>query len=844
MTIGWGKQRLKERSIEIEQIEIEQIEIEQAAVVRAQSEQHTSQRAVKLLRSLALVVVCWSGLAQAQPAQLGEATFVIEDVRLQGLQRVSAGTVFNLIPVGVGERLDQVGVRDLTRALFGSGFFADIRIARDGGILIVTLTERPAIESIEIDGNKAIQTDALLDGLSQQGLREGEIFKQATLERVGLELERQYVSQGRYGASIDTNIEELPRNRVAIKIDIEEGKTSGIRHLNLVGVESFGPEELLDELELKHPSLFSFFRNDDKYAREKLSGDLETLEAFYKNRGYADFNLTQTQVSITPDRRQVYITIGVEEGDVYTVNKVNLVGELGDIAPDDLRALFVVEDGQTFSQARITATEERLTTALGNSGFTFATASGVPKLNEDNTVDVEFFVDSGKRAYVRRVSFTGNSLTQDEVMRRELRQMEGGWASTAQIDLSKIRLERLGFFKGVDVETPQVPGTDDQIDVNFSVEEQPSGSISATVGYSQGFGLILGANYQQNNVLGTGNSLGVGLSVSNFQRSASFNYFNPYFTLDGISRGFNVFFRQLDFDEGNIARYATDSAGLGVNFGFPIGETQRINFGMVAEWTEITEGFFAAEEIRDFINENGDSSINFKGNLSWSSSTLNRGLFPDRGAAQQIALELSVPGSDLQFFKFIYSGERYFPITRNWTLRLRSELGYGDGYGSTDRLPFYEHFFAGGFGSVRGFENNTLGPRATTLQRDPGTGDLILDADGNPIPVSFGRRDDAIGGNVLVELGAELIFPLPFVEDNRQFRPAFFVDAGNVFNSNCPDISNQCFDFSFDDFRYSVGFGVTWLTGLGPMTFAISKPFQTQDFDEEERFQFELGRTF
>ncbi|MEM7097044.1 MAG: outer membrane protein assembly factor BamA [Pseudomonadota bacterium] len=794
-----------------------------------------------------VLAVVWMVLCAVSPSSLAagasDAGFVVTDIRLQGLQRVSAGTVFNLIPIGVGDRLDQFRARGLMRELFASGFFKDIRIGRDEGVLIVTVSERPAIESIEIEGNKAIQTEALLDGLSNQGLREGEIFKQATLERVGLELERQYVAQGRYGASIDTQIEDLPRNRVDIKIVIEEGKNSGIRHINLVGVNSFSAEDLLDQMELKHPSLLSFYRNDDKYAREKLSGDLEKLEAYYKDRGYADFNLTDTQVSITPDRRQVYITIAMEEGEVYTVNEVNLIGELGDVTPEALEALFVVSEGQTFSQARITATEERLTTALGNSGFTFATASGVPKLNEDNTVDVEFFVNSGKRAYVRRIAFTGNALTQDEVMRRELRQMEGGWASTAQIDLSKIRLERLGYFKGVDVETPQVPGTDDQIDVNYSVEEQPSGSISATVGYSQGFGLILGANYSQTNVLGSGNSLGVGVSVSRFQKSASFNYFDPYFTLDGISRGFNVFFRQLDFEEGNIARYATDSAGAGVNFGFPIGETQRIQFGLLTEWTEITTGFFAAEEIRDFINANGEDSLNFKANLSWSSSTLNRGLFPDRGASQQLAFEVAVPGSDLQFYKLVYSAERYFPITRSWTLRLRTELGYGDGYGSTDRLPFYEHFFAGGFGSVRGFENNTLGPRSTILQRD-GDGELVLDDDGNVIPVTFGRRDDPIGGNFLVEAGAELIFPFPFVDDNRQFRPAVFLDVGNVFNTNCPETSTTCFDFSVDDLRYSVGFGVTWLTGLGPMTFSISKPFQTQDFDEEERFQFELGRTF
>ena len=706
-------------------------------------------------------------------------------------------------------------------------------MARDGGVLIVTLVERPAIESIVLEGNKAIESEALLRGLAEQGLKEGEIFKQVTLERMGLELERQYVAQGRYGASIETDIEDLPRNRVNVKIIIEEGKSSGIRHINVVGAELFSQEELLDALELKHPSLLSFYKNDDKYSREKLSGDLESLEAFYKDRGYADFDIKSTQVSITPDRQQVYISIAVDEGDIYEVKKVNLVGELGDVKAEDLRRLIIVQEGQTFSQALITATEERLTNALGNGGFTFATASGVPKLNDDQTVDVEFFVDSGKRAYVRRISFTGNALTQDEVMRRESRQMEGGWASTAQIDLTKVRLERLGYFKGVEVKTPQVPGMDDQIDVNFSVEEQPSGSISGTLAYSQGYGLIIGGNYQQSNLQGSGNSLNVGLSLSQFQKSVNFNYFDPYFTMDGISRGYNVFLRRLDYDARNIARYSTDAAGVGVNFGLPISETQRINFGVLAEYTEITEGYYAAQEISEFIEINGSTSVNLKANVSWSRSTLNRGIFADRGSSQSIAAEISVPGSQLQFYKFIYNGERYFPITNSWTLRLRTELGYGGGYGDTPGLPFYEHFYGGGFGSIRGFENSTLGPRSTPP----------LDADGNPVYFRD-RNGDPFGGNLLVEATAELIFPMPFVDDNRQFRPAIFVDAGNVFNTNCPTVSINCFDFDSDNMRYSVGIGVSWLSGMGPLSFSFAKPFQTQPFDEKEMFQFELGRTF
>ena len=779
---------------------------------------------------LILSLLClWASPAAAD-------TFTIADIRLQGLQRVSAGTVFNTLPVKVGDVVDEVAVRQLIRVLFTTGYFDDIRMARDGDVLVVTVAERPAIESIELDGNKAIKTEALLDGLSQQGLSEGEIFKQATLERVGMELERQYVAQGRYGAAIDTKVEELPRNRVAISIDIEEGKTSGIRHINIVGAKAFSEKELLDEMELSHPTLFSFFRNNDKYSREKLSGDLEKLESYYKDRGYVEFDIGSTQVSVTPDKRQVYISMNVEEGGKYVVDEVNVLGELNDVRAEDLRPLVVVASGQVFSQALVTATEDRLEAALGNSGYTFASAGGVPRVSDDGTVDVDFMIDAGKRAYVRRVSFAGNRVTQDEVLRREMRQMEGGWASTAQIDLSKLRLERLGYFREVNVETPAVPGTDDQVDVDFNVEEQPSGSISGTLGYSQGWGLVAGANYQENNVLGTGNSLGVGISVSSYQKSASFNFFDPYYTLDGISRGFNLYFRRLDFDERNIARYSTDALGLGVNFGFPIGETQRITFGGTVEQTSLTEGRFPAQEITEFLQKNGDDFLNFKLSLGWQGSTLNRGLFPTRGRSQSLGLQASVPGSDLQFWKLTYRGEQYFPFIAGLTLRFRGEVGYGGGYGGTKGLPFYEHFFAGGFGSIRGFEQSTLGPRTTNP---------TVSSDGETLPVNFLRPEgDPFGGNLLVEASAEIILTLPFVEENRQFRPVLFVDAGNVFNTNCPEVSVNCFGFGFDEFRYSAGFGITWLTGMGPMTFGIAKPFNAKEIDEEERFQFELGRTF
>ncbi len=767
--------------------------------------------------------------APAGAQQPVAAPFVVSDIRVQGLQRVSAGSVFNALPVNVGDRVDQATGQQIIRSLFQTGFFNDIRVGRDGNVLVVVLSERPAIDSIEIEGNTSIPTEALMEGLRESGLAEGEIFRRATLERVDLELERQYVGQGRYGASIESTVQELPRNRVAIRIDIEEGAVARVRHLNIVGNTVYSDRELLDQFELRLRSPLFFWRSDDRYSREKLAGDLERLEAYYRDSGYVNFRIDSTQVSINPDKSEVYITINVDEGGKHTIGDVQVAGELADIPVQALEPLLLVFPGQTFSQALITASEERLVAALGNAGYTFANATGVPQVDEEGqTVDVRFFVDAGQRAYVRRISFRGNTVTRDEVLRREMRQFEGGWASTSQIDLSKVRLERLGYFRDVRVETPAVPGSDNQIDVQFSVREQPSGSISATLGYSQVSGLILGAQYEERNVLGSGNSLGLGVSWSRFQQSVNFNYFNPFFTVDGVSRGFNVFARRTNFDERNIARFSTDAYGAGMNFGYPISETQRVTFGLSAEYTEITEGRFPALEISEFLANEGGSFLNFSATAGWSASQLDRGLFPTRGSSQNLSLQASIPGSDLLFWRLRYEGQRFFPLGDGFSLRLHTRLGYGDGYGNTDSLPFFEHFFAGGFGSVRGFETNTLGPRATPSPNDP----------------FVRRRVQPFGGNVLITGGLELIIPMPFVEDQRQFRPVLFLDAGNVFNTSCPQVSQFCDSPSLDEIRYSVGMGVTWLTGLGPITVGIARALNSKEGDETEFFQFELGRTF
>ncbi|WP_438985081.1 outer membrane protein assembly factor BamA [Aequoribacter sp.] len=862
-----------------------------------------------LSRLLAIVgITLLAHHASAEP-------FQVSDIRVEGLQRISAGSVFAALPLAVGDTATPASLRQASRNLFNTGNFDDIQVGRDGSVLVIIVAERPSISEINIDGNKAIETEALLDGLRGAGLAVGQVFQRSTLEGMQLELQRQYVQQGRYDAAIETDVIPEPRNRVSVNITIDEGTPARIKHINIVGNTLFDEDELTKEFELKTGGWLSFFTSDDKYSKEKLTGDLEKLTSYYQDRGYLQFAIDSTQVAVSPDKSAVYITANITEGDKFTVASVDLSGDL--VVDKPLLMPFVlVKEEQTYNQAAVTATEEYLTQRLGNEGYNFAKVTGIPEINEeDNTVDMKFFIDPGKRTYVRRITFAGNELTSDEVLRREMRQMESAPASQAMIDQSRVRLERLGYFSKAEVETLPVPGTDDLIDVAFTVEEQSSGSISGSVGYAQDAGLILGLNLEQANFLGSGKSIGLGINSSQYQDLYNISYTNPYFTEDGVSRGFSVFYRATDLSEINVASYTTDTIGGAISFGYPIKETQRIGLNFGVNSTTITAGRYAVQEIKasprletgiegwyeqavrddtgaytsvevfnpidtlpvsaltnadvtGFLDENGDDFFNYTITASWLQSTLNRGRLATRGASQSVSLELSLPGSDLEFYKLNYRGELFLPLSELFTLRLRTELGYGDGFGSTTELPFFEHFYAGGFGSVRGFENNTLGPRSTppatyTISR-PVTG---IDADGAPTEVGgpdgtqFGyildpttgklaytaiqdNDPDPFGGNVLIEGSIELLFPMPFIEDRSKLRSAFFIDAGNVFNTNCSAIQLNCFDIDAGELRYSVGVGVSWITGFGPMTFSLAKPMNAGPDDREEAFQFTLGRGF
>lgn len=841
-------------------------------------------------------------------------TFVISDIRVEGLQRISAGTVFAALPVGVGDVVDQSTIRAATRSLFATGNFDDINIGQDGNVLVIIVTERPSISEISIEGNKAIETEALLDGLKGAGLSVGQVFRRSTLEGMQLELQRQYVLQGRYDANIETEVIPEPRNRVAINIDVDEGTVAAIKHINVVGNQVFTEEELSDMFELQTTGWLSFFTNDDKYSKEKLTGDLESLTSYYMDRGYIEFRIDSTQVSVSPDKKEVYITANITEGEKFTISSVELSGDLV-LPASDLSRFLLVADGQIFSQQMVTASEEYLTRRLGDEGYNFAKVTGIPEIDdEDNTVAMKFFVDPGKRTYVRRISFSGNLKTADDVLRREMRQMESAPASAAKIEQSRVRLQRLGYFSRATVETPGVPGQDDLIDVAYTVEEQSSGSIGASVGYAQDAGIIYGLNLQQDNFMGTGKRVGIGLNASRYQDVYNFSYTNPYYTVDGVSRGFNVFYRATDLSEVNIANYSTNTLGGAVNYGYPIKETARLGFSFGVANTEITTGQYAVQEIMasprlnedydwyqttrnsdgtysaietlnpvsdlppsyqvappagpGFLDENGDEFLNWTMTGSWSESTLNRGRMATRGASQTFALEVSAPAiSDLEFFKVTYDAQVFYPVPflKTWTLRLRTELGYGDGYGDTTGLPFYENYFAGGFGSVRGYESNTLGPRSTPAEQySVGQPITEIDSEGNPTQIGgpngneFGyiasdgqllyqqidNDNDPFGGNILIEGGAELLFPLPFIKDQSQLRTSFFLDAGNVFDTDCGPLQTSCNNLDFGELRYSVGVGLTWVTAFGPMSFSLAKPLNSGEYDEEEIFQFTLGRGF
>lgn len=757
-------------------------------------------------------------------------SFEVTDIRVEGLQRVSAASVFNAFPISAHDQVDDRELAEAARSLFATGLFDDIQLARDGDVLIIQVVERPTILSLNISGNQRLSEEDLRRGLREGGLAEGQVLQLSTLEDIQRELEGVYQAQGRYSSSIETSVREIDEGRVQVDIEINEGEVAKIRQINIVGNRAFDEDDLLDVFELNdRPGRFFGWFSRDEYSREALSGDLERLRSFYLDRGYVNFDITSTQVSISPDKSEIFITVNVDEGSQFKFGDVQFAGDLK-ISESEARELMQVEKGAIFSRSDVTASTEALRSRLGAEGFAFARVEGVPTPRADGaTVDLVINVEPGNRAYVRRIDFIGNTTTEDEVLRREMIQMEGAPASTESISQSRQRLERLGFFRQVEVETQPVPGEPDKLDVAYTVEEQPSGSISASVGFSQSAGVIYGVGLAQNNFLGTGNRVNIGAQRSDIFTSVNFGFTDPYWTLDGISRGYNLFYRETDYEDSDISTYSTDAYGAGINFGYPISELSRLNFGASLEDLTVKTYRDTASEIVRYVDDQGDSAQSLKLTASWTRNNLNRGIMPTSGNYQRLSLETAAPGSDADYFKLRARAQQLFPLNEEetWSLKFGGTLGYADSIGN-DPYPFYENFYSGGLGSVRGFTGNTLGQRTTPRE---------------------GGRDRTLGGNVLVEGSAELLFPVPFVEDQRSLQAGFFLDAGNTFLTDCYEVeegrtSNCSSGVDLGDLRYSIGVGLSWLTPVGPLTFSIAEPLNDESGDDTQFFQFSLGQTF
>jgi outer membrane protein insertion porin family len=739
--------------------------------------------------------------------------FVIEDIRVEGLQRITPGTVFNYLPMRVGDTFDDSRSSEAVRALFKTGLFDDVRLERDGNILVFLIKERPAIGSITMTGNEDIKTDDLLENLKQFGFAEGRVFIQSQLDQTQQELERQYYSLGKYAVKINSTVTELDNNRVGILIEVSEGLAAKIKKINIVGNTVFEEKQLLKQFKLSTPTWFSFYTKNDQYSKQKLSGDLEALRSYYLDSGYLNFNIDSTQVSITPDKKDIYITINISEGEQYTVTDVKLAGDL--ILPqDDLFKLISISSGELFSRKEVTDSSKRLTERLGQEGYSFANVNSIPDINnEDKTVSITFFVDPSKRVYVRRVNFSGNSKTRDEVLRREMRQQEGAWISTTQVERGKQRLQRTGYFKDVNVDTPAVPGTTDQVDVNYTVEEAPGGQIGLGLGFAQSQGLILNASISQANFLGSGKSIDFAFNNSDVNTRYQIGILDPYFTDDGISRGINAFYRVTDAQDANLALYETKEYGGALNFRIPV--TEHNSFGTELSYTNTELNLLggSSTQLSNFIAQNGDTYDLLKVSASFAHDTRNKKILPDKGALHSISTEVSLPsfGDALQFYKVNYKTQWFKDIYKDFILTLGGEIGYGDSYGDTTELPFFENFFAGGPRTVRGFEENTLGPRDSTNR--------------------------PLGGDRKVLANAEVILPVPFLSDfKKSVRVTGFVDAGNVYGPSE--------DFDLSEIRYSTGLSAIWISPFGAVSMSMALPVNEKSTDEVQNFQFTFGTSF
>lgn len=756
-----------------------------------------------LLMLCLCVVIGWTGLVQAFQ------TFAVNDIRVEGLQRISEGTVFNYLPVEIGDDITEAKTRRIISALYKTGFFKNISVLRDGNDLLIRVQERPSIATITTTGNDELSSEDLEEGLKNAGLIQGRILDVSLLDRIEQDLQRQYFIRGYYAVEIETKVEETGENQVNVQINIQEGEVALIKQVNLIGVERFDEEDLLDEFELGIPAFWAVFSSRDQYSKQKLAADIETLKSYYLDRGYVNFNIDSTQVSITPDKESVFITLNVSEGDEFNIRSIELAGDL--IVPQaELEALITEKPGDVFSRRKINAISAAITDRLGDEGYAFANVNAVPEIDNNNKeVSLTYFIDPGKRVYVRRINIKGNEKTEDEVIRREFRQMEGAWLSTSKLNRSQVRVQRLGYLDQVTLETPLVPGSSDQVDVNMSVTERPSGSLMMGLGYSGGEGALFNASVSQDNFLGTGKRVSAEVNTSKANKIYTFSHTNPYHTLDGVSRTIRLSFRETDAAQANLANYIADVWGGSMTYGIPMSEYDTLRVGFGYDSTEIKTTDFTPQSYIDFLNANTDDFNVIKLSLGWTHDTRNKTVFATEGFVQSLTTDVALPASGLDFYKVTSRSRWFHPLTKKLTTSLELEVNHGDSYGDTTELPFFERYYAGGAHSVRGYRANSLGPREDGVN---------------------------LGGDFRVVSSAELIFPPPFSEDNSTVRMSLFWDIGNVFENIDA--------YETSELRQSTGISLIWLSPIGPLSFSLAETLNDEPGDRTETFQFTLGTLF
>jgi outer membrane protein insertion porin family len=800
---------------------------------------------------LASLVLCaYLPCARSQVVQGDDARFTVGDIRLEGLQRVSEGTVFNYLPVNIGDELTPTRLRESLKALYATGFFRDVELRRDGSTLVIAVRERPSIESFELKGNKDIKTEELSKSLRNVGLATGKTFDRSVLEDVKGYLTDQYYSRGKYGVRINATVEDQPDNRVRVKIDIKEGSRAKIRQISVVGNTRFKEKDILESFELKTPRWNSWYKQNDRYSRESLQGDLEKLRSWYQDRGYANFQMESAQVQIAPEKDDMFITLSVNEGDVYRISESKLAGNT--IVPEaEMRALLLVQPGQIYSQRLIAATQELLQNRLGEEGFAFAKVDPVPKLDDDKkTVSMTFLVDPGKRVYVRHIEFSGVTRTNDIVLRREMRQLEGSWLSNISLERSKQRIQQLPYIEKVEFEKNKVDGSDDLVDVKYTIKEGPSAQLSGGIGYSASYGFTLQGSYADSNFMGSGKRLAVELNAGNYSKVYSVSQTNPYLSIDNLSRTVSLRYSDVTQFVSASSDFSSKTIAAGLEFGYPITEFQGLRFGATLQRAQLlTSSNGSALQATEWVQKNGKpysrSAMDATGNLieffgsnyntveataGWYMNTLNRGLFADRGMRQSVSASVTAPGSSIHYYVANYDYVQFVPIWRRWTGSLNFRAAYGDSFGGTTGLPPYRLFYGGGPDTVRGYRESRLGPK---------------DNNGNPY-----------GGNMLVVGRAELIVPVP-QKWQTSARISLFYDIGNVFSTNSDTkfygrdgLTPVTYNFKYANLRRSAGLAVQWLAPLGIFRFSYAVPLNASQGssvlfpDEKEQFQFSVGQAF